>query len=81
MENFTVKEILTELMSETKGQSKELATVTANLVAINNHLSALNSKVASHEKQLNEHGNFITKATAYATIGASAFTLFINKVL
>ena len=80
-ENFTVKEIVTELLKETKGQSLDLSTIKANIAGIHDHLGKLNSKVAAHEKQLNEHSNFITKVTAYATLGATAITLVVNKVL
>lgn len=44
-EEFTVKEILKELMKETKEQSKALTN-------IDSHLAKLNSKVASHELYL-----------------------------
>lgn len=43
--DFSVKEILVELMKETKEQSKALTN-------IDSHLAKLNSKVASHELYL-----------------------------
>jgi 7,8-dihydro-6-hydroxymethylpterin-pyrophosphokinase len=80
-EEFTQKEILIELMRETREQSKLLTTLGANMGDVKEHLAKLNSKVASHEKQLNEHSGFITKATAYATIGATLVTVFINRII
>lgn len=80
-EDFSQKEILGKLWDETQKQSTSLTTLVVKMQDVEKHLLALNGKVAEHEKKLSDHSTFITKATAYATIGASVFTLLINKYL
>ena len=79
-EGFSNKEILQELMKETKGQSTVLTVLVTEMKAVNSHLATLNSKVAKHEKRIGEHDGFIAKATLIVSGLATAATFIINKL-
>lgn len=79
-QDFTIKEMVRELMDKVDSLALAQNTSTTALVAINQHLAQLNSKVAKHEEKLQEHSNFITKATAIVTLVATSITLAINKL-
>ena len=79
--DFTVKEMVRELMDKVDSLSLGQNTSTNTLLAINQHLAQLNSKVATHERRIAEHNEFKTKVTIYATIIASTATLIINKLI
>jgi hypothetical protein len=81
MAELTQKEMLLRLLDDMDEVKVATITHAEHAKNVDKHLGALNSKVATHEQMLNNHENFITKATAYATIIATGITLTINKFL
>lgn len=79
-DTFTLKEMVTEILHETKEQSTALTVLSTEMTAVKDHLAKLNSKVATHEKKLNEHDTFFGKITALTTFIASMITVAINKM-
>lgn len=69
------------LMEKVDNLSDSSVHTTAILANIEEHLRQLNSKVATHEKQLHEHSSFISRATGIATLLATTATIALNKIL
>lgn len=69
------------LMEKVDNLSDSSVHTTTILSNIEEHLRQLNSKVATHEKQLHEHSSFISRATGIATLLATTATIALNKIL
>jgi len=80
-ENYTLKEMIQELRSETREQSTVLITVCAALEGIEKHLAQLNSKVAMHEKKHNKIEAFMARATVIISIAVFLAVTFVNQVI
>ena len=78
-DSYTVKELLQEVRQDNKNALTTQSTILATLVNIDDHLGKLNSKVATHEKRINDLSTEHTKTKAFATaimfIGGAAWSV------
>ena len=80
-DSYTLKELIQELRGETKEQSTVLTRICANMEAVEKHLAALNSKVATHERKHNKIDTFMTRATVIISIAVFFAVTVVNKVV
>jgi hypothetical protein len=78
---YTLKELVQELRADQKQQTIHTTAILTTLENIDNHLSKLNSKVASHEKQLNSLGTFQTKVMTVWGVAIFIIVTVLNKVI
>ena len=80
-DSYSLKEMLQEVRDEGRDSSETLIKVNATLESINDHLSKLNSKVATHEKQLGELSIFRTQAMVVWGFGVVLVSTAANNIL
>lgn len=80
-DSYTLKEMVQELRVTARDQVLHVATISSTLENIDKHLAQLNSKVASHERDIGLLQNFQIKAGVYISIAVFFAVTIVNKVL
>jgi hypothetical protein len=80
-EGYSLKEMIQELRVEQRQQTVHTASILMTLENIDDHLTKLNSKVASHEQQLGSLGTFQTKVMTVWGLAISVVVIAINKFI
>lgn len=75
-DGYTLKEMMTEVRAQNQVALTQQAEILARLTSVDTHLATLNSKVATHELEIDRLRDEHTKAKAYA-IAISSFVGFI----
>ena len=78
---YTVKELVEELRSDNKISIATQAAMLNSLENIDRHLTQLNSKVATHEKKINNLSTFQTKVMTVWGISIAVVTTVISKLI
>lgn len=79
-DGYTVKEIVNELRTEQRGSIVVQSKILTSLENIDNHLSDLNSKVATNVIDIQGLKTEHTQAKAYAVAVSAIFGVFITGV-
>ena len=79
-DGYTVKELVNELRTEQRGSIVVQAKILTSLENIDNHLTDLNSKVATNVKNISNLQTEHTQAKAYAVAISAVFGFVITGV-
>ena len=80
-DGYTVKELVQELRTESRLSVATQAAILNSLENIDRHLTQLNSKVATHEKKINNLSTFQTKVMTVWGISIAVVTTVISKLI
>jgi len=80
-DGYTVKELVQELRLESKLSIATQAAMLNSLQNIDLHLTQLNSKVATHEKKINNLGTFQTKVMTVWGLSIVVLTTVISRLI
>jgi len=80
-DGYTVKELVQELRLESKLSIATQAAMLNSLQNIDLHLTQLNSKVATHEKKINNLGTFQTKVMTVWGLSIAVVTTVISRLI
>ena len=78
---YTVKELVQELRLESRVNVATQAAMLNSLENIDRHLTQLNSKVASHEKKINNLSTFQTKVMTAWGLSIAVVTTVISRII
>lgn len=80
-DGYTLKELVQELRQDNKNAIQVQSTILEKLENIDDHLSKLNSKVATHELQIAEQREFKVRAMTLWAVFTVAASTVASKVL
>ena len=80
-DGYTVKELVQELRTESRLSVATQAAILNSLENIDRHLTQLNSKVATHEKKINNLSTFQTKVMTVWGISIAIVTTVISRII
>ena len=78
---YTVKELVQELRLESRQSVATQASMLNSLENIDRHLTQLNSKVATHEKKINNFNTFQTKVMTVWGLSIAVVTTVISRII
>jgi len=80
-DGYTVKELVQELRTESRLSVATQAAILNSLENIDRHLTQLNSKVATHEKKINNLSTFQTKVMTAWGLSIAIVTTVISRII
>ena len=80
-DGYTVKELVQELRLESRQSVATQAAMLNSLQNIDKHLTQLNSKVATHEKKINNFSTFQTKVMTAWGLSIAVATTAISRII